>query len=221
MKTTLPVKYCSQLTYLHKRNSFSQSKLPSAGTGGTSCCRWLNSYQRAKMFQQKESHPLLHNKTRSAWVVIELHTVRSLLGFTFAVDVCVWNCPENSPETGTLPKVLTNKETKHGDVRRIYNMNLIQGRKAVYFFITDPIFLPKMLIPDPKDDENFDPWTLFCCKADPWFHAKHCWSRSHPFWFQILGLWSLILALFRPLIPDPINLVTTLKILWGKSKKFH
>ena len=33
----------------------------------------------------------------------------------------------------------------------------IQSRKAVYFFVTDPIFLPKMLIPDPKDDENFDP----------------------------------------------------------------
>ena len=30
-------------------------------------------------------------------------------------------------------------------------------RNEVYFFITDPIFLPKMLIADPKNDENFDP----------------------------------------------------------------
>ena len=27
------------------------------------------------------------------------------------------------------------------------------------FFVTDPIFLPKILIPDPKLDENFDPQT--------------------------------------------------------------
>ena len=32
------------------------------------------------------------------------------------------------------------------------------------FFATHPIFLPKMLISDPKSDENFDPR----------FHEKHC-----------------------------------------------
>ena len=32
-----------------------------------------------------------------------------------------------------------------------------QGRIEVYFFVTDPIFLPKNLNPDPKNDENFDP----------------------------------------------------------------
>ena len=32
-----------------------------------------------------------------------------------------------------------------------------QGRNEVYFFVTDPIFLPKNLITDPKNDENFDP----------------------------------------------------------------
>ena len=32
-----------------------------------------------------------------------------------------------------------------------------QGRNEGYFFTTDPIFLPKILIPDPKSDENFDP----------------------------------------------------------------
>ena len=32
-----------------------------------------------------------------------------------------------------------------------------QGRNEVYFLITDPIFLPKILIRDPKSDENFDP----------------------------------------------------------------
>ena len=33
----------------------------------------------------------------------------------------------------------------------------IQGRNEVYFFIADPVFLRKFLIPDPKSDENFDP----------------------------------------------------------------
>ena len=32
-----------------------------------------------------------------------------------------------------------------------------------FFFATDPIFQLKMLIPDPKNDEDFDPWTRFCC----------------------------------------------------------
>ena len=32
-----------------------------------------------------------------------------------------------------------------------------QGRNEVYFFIADPVFLRKFLIPDPKSDENFDP----------------------------------------------------------------
>ena len=48
-------------------------------------------------------------------------------------------------------------------------------------------------------------------QLDPWFHEKRCWSRSHWLWSQIPGLWSLIPPLFRPLIPDPIYLVTTLK----------
>ena len=34
---------------------------------------------------------------------------------------------------------------------------LNQGRKEVYFFVADPVFLRKFLIPDPKSDENFDP----------------------------------------------------------------
>ena len=32
-----------------------------------------------------------------------------------------------------------------------------QGPNKVYFFITDPVFLPEILIPDPKNIENFDP----------------------------------------------------------------
>ena len=32
-----------------------------------------------------------------------------------------------------------------------------QGRNEVYFFVADPVFLCKFLIPDPKSDENFDP----------------------------------------------------------------
>ena len=35
----------------------------------------------------------------------------------------------------------------------------IQGRNEVYFFVADPVFLRKFLIPDPKSDENFDPWS--------------------------------------------------------------
>ena len=34
-----------------------------------------------------------------------------------------------------------------------------QGRNEVYFFVADPVFLRKFLIPDPKSDENFDPWS--------------------------------------------------------------
>ena len=32
-----------------------------------------------------------------------------------------------------------------------------QGRNEVYFFIADPVILPKFLIPASKRDENFDP----------------------------------------------------------------
>ena len=32
-----------------------------------------------------------------------------------------------------------------------------QGRNKVYFFITDPVFLPQILIPDHKNVENFNP----------------------------------------------------------------
>jgi len=38
-----------------------------------------------------------------------------------------------------------------------------QGRNKEYFFITDLIFLPKMSIPDRKNDDTFDPGTRFCC----------------------------------------------------------
>ena len=113
---------------------------------------------------------------------------------------------------------------------------LDQGRNEVYFFVTDPIFLPKILNPDPKNGENLDPWTrkTWNLIPDPSFHEKYCWSRSHALcwsrshtlcwsrshalcwsrshalWFQIPGLWSLSPALFRPLIRDPIYLVTTM-----------
>ena len=32
-----------------------------------------------------------------------------------------------------------------------------QGRNKVFFFITDPVFLPQILIPDHKNVENFNP----------------------------------------------------------------
>ena len=54
---------------------------------------------------------------------------------------------------------------------------LIQGRNEVYFFVADPVFLRKFLIPDPKSDENFDPWShkilLIPVLPDPWAHGKH------------------------------------------------
>ena len=33
----------------------------------------------------------------------------------------------------------------------------IEGRNEVYFFVPDPIFVPKILIPDPENDENCNP----------------------------------------------------------------
>ena len=34
---------------------------------------------------------------------------------------------------------------------------IYQGRNEVYFFIADPVILPKFFIPGSKRDENFDP----------------------------------------------------------------
>ena len=34
-----------------------------------------------------------------------------------------------------------------------------QGLNEVYLFVTDLIFLPKIVIPDTKNNENFDPQT--------------------------------------------------------------
>ena len=49
----------------------------------------------------------------------------------------------------------------------------MQGRNEVYFFVADPVFLRKFLIPDPKSDENFDPWSHKILTPDPWAHGKH------------------------------------------------
>ena len=38
-------------------------------------------------------------------------------------------------------------------------VSLQPGRNEVYFFIADPVFWPKFLIPDAKSDDNFDPWS--------------------------------------------------------------
>ena len=50
---------------------------------------------------------------------------------------------------------------------------VVQGRNEVYFFVADPVFLRKFLIPDPKSDENFDPWSHKILTPDPWAHGKH------------------------------------------------
>ena len=62
----LRVENCTQLTCLRKRNSVSQSKLPSARAVWTSCYKWLKCLQRAQMFQQRECHLLSNDKARSA-----------------------------------------------------------------------------------------------------------------------------------------------------------
>ena len=59
------------------------------------------------------------------------------------------------------------------------------GCDEVYFLAPDPIFLPKMLISGPKNNENFDPWPVFVASlisdsmkntADP--SPTQCESRS-------------------------------------------
>ena len=45
------------------------------------------------------------------------------------------------------------------DLLRTAICSFSQGRNEVYFFVADPVFLRKFLIPDPKSDENFDPWS--------------------------------------------------------------
>ena len=45
----------------------------------------------------------------------------------------------------------------------MYNFLSIQGRNEVYFFIADPVILPKFLIPGSKRDENFDPLSRKFC----------------------------------------------------------
>ena len=56
------------------------------------------------------------------------------------------NCVRNIPRQETLKPRPQNNDSDR-----------TQGRNEVYFLITDPILLPKILIPDPKSDENFDP----------------------------------------------------------------
>ena len=52
-----------------------------------------------------------------------------------------------------------NRELETGVWERAFSEKLPenQGRNEVYFFIADPVFLPKFFIPDSKSDDNFDP----------------------------------------------------------------
>ena len=70
--------------------------------------------------------------------------------------------------------------------RSFFVAQLQQGRNEVHFFVTHPIFLPKMLIPGPKNDENFDPWTRFLLLA---------WS--------LVSWKTLLIPIPRVVIPDP------------------
>ena len=66
---------------------------------------------------------------------------------------------------GAVPSIFawtkdTNKREKIPDNLargKVEKERLLQGRNEVYFFVADPVFLRKFLIPDPKSDENFDP----------------------------------------------------------------
>ena len=85
-----------------------------------------------------------------------------------------------------------------------------QGRDEVYFLAPDPIFLPKMLISDPKNDENFDPWPVFVASLIPDSMRKTMPVPVPRHVNPDPWLRSLLPAHFRPLIPDPVYLVTTL-----------
>ena len=62
---------------------------------------------------------------------------------------------------GVLPKFGIHFTSWIGSLPKI--VACVQGRNEVYFFVTDLTLLPKMLIPEPKNDENFELWTRFCC----------------------------------------------------------
>ena len=79
-----------------------------------------------------------------------------------------------------------------------------------YFLAPDPIFLPKMLISDPKNDENFDPWPIFVVSLIPDSMRKTMLVPVPRNVNPDPWLRSLIPALFSPLIPNPVYLVTTL-----------
>ena len=58
-------------------------------------------------------------------------------------------------------------------LRTWFTKAVYQGRNEVYFFVADPVFYANFLIPDPKSDENFDPWSHKILTPDPWAHGKH------------------------------------------------
>ena len=60
--------------------------------------------------------------------------------------LCSVVCDKGRARTGLIQVSL-------GDVGK----EMDQGRNKVYFFITDPVFLPQILIPDHKNVENFNP----------------------------------------------------------------
>ena len=61
------------------------------------------------------------------------------------------------------------KKKVHLDQRNYTGcVSVFQARNVVYFFVTDPIFLFKILIPDLKNEENFDPWNRKNLISDPW-----------------------------------------------------
>ena len=109
-------------------------------------------------------------------------------------------------------------ERNDGKLLRVKSVKQYQGRNKVYFFITDPVFLPQILIPDHKNVENFNPWS-----------QKHWefWSLI-PKTFTILipdSTKTLLIPIPSVVIPDPgavipdlIYLVTTLqyaRIVWA------
>ena len=69
-----------------------------------------------------------------------------------------------------------------------------QGRNEVYFFIADPVFWPKYLIPDSKSDENFDSWSrkILLIPGDFLFIASmHYYTKAEILYFTSVSFTKL------------------------------
>ena len=131
-------------------------------------------FKSLKQYVGRTYYPLL--MTSSGWYGLPLHTgtktYEPILQTTFTrrlknqsgaamlktplfVTLKAWELTINRPIKTELHIVRWEKIKKFSAI--VWRRN--QGRNEVYFFVADPVFLRKFLIPDPKSDENFDPWS--------------------------------------------------------------